>query len=1030
MVGIEGDPLAPPPEATLLNLSPKQSVLLFGLIKRKENDAEVALTFAHNHSDNTHKTVVLETNVLMSGEKITLENPLELMAFFPKLEKGEVLVTETLARVYERLFLFETVFQKGEHLYYLEGIRRRPARLRGLQTDHAPLIGRHKEIERMQELLEQVQVDQGQILGLVGEGGIGKTRLTQKLKSMAESVNIPTIEGTNRIGGIAFEGVREVVQKLTQNTLQTLSRWNMTESEMSYLQIFLNHQTQGAGLKNLSEEQIKEGSFLSVRKLLHEASKHTPLVIILEDLHWAGKETLDLLEFVINGMEKTKLLLVTIFRPTFVAPWKKNLNYTELNLTPLSTDESNDFVKTVLGIHHIDHEALKNLFTNSLGNPFFLEELLRQAQFNKTIEVVTDTEGHKTLNFKSKIGDVPTTIYSLVAARFDTLDAKTKDALRWATILGSHGNTDELEGLLDIEMKESGKAFVQKLLEEEFLVEKTAFPTRTHTFRHDLFYEVITSTLSKEETQKRHHAVAKFLKDFYKNSNAIVGRLAFHFFEGGAWPEATEYSLKAGHEANDKHLYVESLKYFENAAVAWEKFNGKKPNLELTYEPYVNSLISTGDLNKAAEVLDKWKDNITSTQSSSKTRLSILLTKYHYALSEYENALTSSERALESIQELEDKKKIKLELATIRAFSLRELGRIDELSHEATEDVKLAKEYADKSTELILWLQLAIAANTKNNYTLAESNLTNANSLLNDSIPPSTQIEFFMRASKLKREFGDLNSAKEYAIKAVTLSKSMGLKKLYINSIEKLADYYALTGDLSSTLSTLKQLYKETKEIGDHHLLTWAQIYIADTLCDCGEFDEAENIISKLNITKENSAIFSYFQYHYVVGFLALCKTDYLSAYNAFQKNVFEAEKLNDSSVEKRYQLRSIWAQAEGRLKDISALEKQYFDIIKDIPDQKNYLFWTSKFIGFVLLSKGSKINSKPLTELAIEDCVYPDLRQLINVYKIRYYDFIKDTVSANQLRQSYKNDREEISKSIPPEYKAHFYAHPIYKTP
>ena len=221
-MGVEGPPLSSESSDWVWqSYGQNRGVAFFGVHQRKENDAEEALHLASSSSTADRRIVVKETSVPLKQGKPVLDWHETFGVEVCLMEAGETLVDPALAKVYDRLFLFEEIEEDGQELFFLRGPRRRPTRLRGLKPQHAPLVGRESEMDRLKELLEQIAVDQGQIAGIVGPAGIGKTRLLNSLKEELARQSFPFAEGHFPLSQAApYEGFRHIIKQMAERKLR------------------------------------------------------------------------------------------------------------------------------------------------------------------------------------------------------------------------------------------------------------------------------------------------------------------------------------------------------------------------------------------------------------------------------------------------------------------------------------------------------------------------------------------------------------------------------------------------------------------------------------------------------------------------------------------------------------------------------------------------------------------------------------------------------------------------------------------
>ncbi len=1033
-LGVEGPPL-PESSSSLVWQSYGQSrgTAFLGLHQRQENDAEQALSLACQVTAPNRRIVVKELSVSFSKGQPTLDWHEAFGKEMALMEAGETLVDPELAKVYDRLFLFEEIEEDGLELFFLRGPRRRPTRLRGLKPQHAPLVGRNDEMERLKELLEQIAVDQGQIAGIVGPAGIGKTRLLNSLKEELTKQSIPFAEGHFPLShSNPYEGFRQVVVQIAGESIGTLTRWEMTDAESDYLRLFLNPGIEIPRLAPLNDEDIKQGLFFSVRKLIQQIGRN-PFVVILDDLHWADPSSLELLEYLMEDLESHRLLFVLVHRDELEKKWDRRLNYNEIALPPFPTNEVEHFIKVILGADRVATKVRDKLDALSLGNPLFIEELVRQMIDREVLEIETDDEGKKLVRLK-KEGDlsIPTTLHALIASRFDNLDSDPKEILRWAMLLGTRFEAQELETLLQSMGMQEIEKHIATLFDEGYLAEQSVFPKRITRFTHDLIFETVRESLNEKEIRKRNVQIGDFLAFHYRNQEReVIDRIAEHFLYGNNDIKAIHASLAAGRAMAQTHQFHRALYFHREAAKRWEELPMVSPQAHEILAPLIGLLLTVGELGETESALEQWKYRGVTKFPWTEGVFYQRLMEFELHRANYNEALEASERALESFGSDPRWENERYEMMHDRVNTLHNVGKRNQAIHEGYKTLRELNDQRAPLTRMRLWAILGTAIAVSGNVDVGLDCLEKAQNLLTPEVPVPLQIEIWMRTAFLYDHMGDHeNSIKAYT-RAIDMAREAGMKRKLTHSYtnrgieaEEAGNYILALSDYHASIEEARQIQDTATEVRSH-------LGIADTLADMGATKECEAKWSETQPLVERE------------------KDAYLHAVNqSVLSTIYELKGDIEKSIEhtkiahehyqaaglthgqNRVKLRLIRRHALLNKPDVAFLASEFKDLLSKI-SLHQWPTWRFqlKSAALLLASKGVEIQE---LDKAIDPktCPVAWLRQELYVSKISWLLSAGETEQANQLRKEYREEMDRLAEKVPPEHRRAFHNHPLYKTP
>jgi class 3 adenylate cyclase/tetratricopeptide (TPR) repeat protein len=458
------------------------------------------------------------------------------------------------------------------------GTRRRvqAAAARGLTR----FVGRQTELTTLTEALEQAGAGHGQIVALVGEAGVGKSRLvyecvhsyrTQRwlvLESASVSYGkatpyFPVIDLLKRYCHVEEQDdSRSIRAKITG---QVLTLDATLQDTVPALLALLDALPDNDPFWRLDPPQRRQRTLEALTRVLLRESQEQPLLLVFEDLHWIDTETQALLDRLVDSLPTACLLLLVNYRPEYQHAWASETYYTQLRLDPLPPASAEALLEALLGNDPSIQPLKRLLIARTEGNPFFLEESVRTLV---EAEVLVGTPGAYRLVQALMTIQVPATVQAVLAARIDRLPADAKHLLQTAAVIGHEVPLVLLQAVADL-AEEALHRSLGQLQGAEFLYETRLFPEREYTFKHALTHEVAYGSLLQERRRTLHARIVEALEGLYADRLAErVDRLAHHALRGEVWDKAVAYCRRTGARAMMQSAYHEAVTYFEQALEA------------------------------------------------------------------------------------------------------------------------------------------------------------------------------------------------------------------------------------------------------------------------------------------------------------------------------------------------------------------------------------------------------------------------------------------------------------------------------
>ena len=360
-------------------------------------------------------------------------------------------------------------------------------------------VGRREELEVLRSRLATARGGRGQVIAVVGEAGVGKSRLiyevalTQRLDGwrVLEATAVSYGPAMSYLPVIALLKVyfaiqdrdepREVSQKVTEK-LRTLD--TALQPTLPAFLALLDVPVDDAAWRALDPPQRRQRTLDGVRRVLLREAREQPLLLICEDLHWIDSETQALLDSLVETLGSARLLLLVSYRPEYQHAWSSKTSYSQLRLDTLPVERAGEFLDALLG-EDPDLAPLKQLLVKR-GNPFFLEETVRTLVETQALD---GPRGGYRLTQPAPTLQIPPTVQAVLAARIDRLAPEDKRLLQTASVIGKDVPVALLEAIADTDEMPM-RAGLARLQAAEFLYEVQLSREEEYTFKHALTHEV------------------------------------------------------------------------------------------------------------------------------------------------------------------------------------------------------------------------------------------------------------------------------------------------------------------------------------------------------------------------------------------------------------------------------------------------------------------------------------------------------------------------------------------------------------
>ena len=518
------------------------------------------------------------------GDTVNVASRLQELA-----EEGGVLISPTTKRQVESCFELEEL-----GLQELKGVGEpvetfRVTRLREAEAEPPtlPLVGRDFELTVLERTMEALVDGRGAIVSIIGEPGIGKTRLVWEVRSRyRDRVRFIEARGVSYAQSFPYWPIRELLREWLEVGASTPEARVRLELKAELAHLFgpedadevypffasllgLTLEPDAAqSIRELNRESIQTRTFEVFFDFVSKLSEELPLCLVFEDLHWADEATLELLESLLGVTEESAVALFFLYRSEREhGSWRLGERarqryphrYREVEVRPLPADSSRVLVGNVAE-GEVPESVAELLAERSGGNPFFLEEALRDLVERGALR---RENGSWKLAVDEDELVVPALVQGALQARLDRLDPDAREVLSVAAVIGRTFGLPLLEKLVQRDQLIRALTELQRL---DLIVEKRRRPNPEYRFRHGLVQEVAYGGLVETKRRKLHRKVGEALEEIYRDSpEEAYALLARHFSEADEPEKAVEYLLKAGDAARAVYADREALEHYKKA---------------------------------------------------------------------------------------------------------------------------------------------------------------------------------------------------------------------------------------------------------------------------------------------------------------------------------------------------------------------------------------------------------------------------------------------------------------------------------
>jgi transcriptional regulator with AAA-type ATPase domain/tetratricopeptide (TPR) repeat protein len=521
----------------------------------------------------------------------------------------------------------------------------------------ATFVGRQHELELLESCLASLARGHGQVVGIGGEAGIGKSRLIFEFQQLLTGRNADYLEAHCLSYGstVPYLPVLDVVRWLAQVTEAdtpevtaqkvrgALDDLGLDGAGLGPYLLHLLGVKEGADAVDVSHGALKTRIFEILRQALRRRSRQRPIVLVVEDLHWIDATSEEFFGSVVDGLTGAPIFVICTYRPGYRPPWIEKSYATLVALQPLEVAQARRVVRSVLGDSRVPESLIDVILAKAEGNAFFLEELARAVREPRdpAAPIV-----------------VPDTVQDVLLARLDRLPPAERALLASAAVIGKDFSLWVVQSISGLTPDAVSRSLAQ-LEAGEFIHETGGGDDPEYTFRHALTHEVVYASVGEAERRRLHARILDALERLYADRiSERIEDLARHATAGGVWAKALAYLRPAGAKAYAGGAHREAVARFEQALGALAQLPPDHDRLvqavELRFE-LRTSLLPLGEVARGLEYIREAEPLVTELNDPRRLgQLTVYLIGQLYLMGEHDRAWEAGQRALAIADTVDD----------------------------------------------------------------------------------------------------------------------------------------------------------------------------------------------------------------------------------------------------------------------------------------------------------------------------------------------------------------------------------------
>lgn len=771
-------------------------------------------------------------NYTAMGDTVNLASRLESIA-----GDGQIFISKYTHNLIRNKFEFkahEPIKVKGKKdpvpIFEVTGVKSALEQKTELRIK-TPLIGRSYEMMTLQTRIDRLFEGEYQVVLLTSDAGIGKSRIQREIETYLVDKQVQILHGTchsfsratsyyvfsemvKSLMGIDSEDLADTMQDKLVSTLPVITGQdpNALSAEAREAIVFLgcilgldSGDEYDIPIRQMDAQDVKMSIFRSIRWLFEALAAKTPMILILEDLHYADPISIEVLNYLFESIRNARIMLLLLLRPekdhpsanlSLIAQRYLGESATEIVFHRLKPSESDELVRGLLQRKEVPGQVLAMIRERADGNPFYIEALVRDLIENRVIEV----EGDQPVRVVKNVDQVaiPDTIQGMIVSRIDRLPGKLKEILQAASVIGP---VFKLELLNQVVYDPNLEECLQQLAAQDMIFESRSFPEIEYSFKNILIQEAAYSCLLLKRQRELHKTVAQAIEKIYKDRlEDHYEVLAIHCYQAQDYPRAYDYYVKSGLKAKGIFANQNAINHFTQALSLRDHVDRPDPS--------------------AAEIF-------------------IWLSELYELTGDLDMAIDARQKA---IDELDDE--------LMRADSQRNIGRILEKQGKKEEALAVYEEvhivlngYPDSIEMARLLMNESWVLNRMRRTEEAIERCTDALSLFEAHQSTEDIAQAHNNLAVFYETERDLDLALEHNLKSMALFSDLNHKRKLGNVYLSLGYVYDKRGERDTALEYFEKAINTMDKIGNRYGAGTALMAKGRCYMDMGQLDEAESVL-------------------------------------------------------------------------------------------------------------------------------------------------------------------------------------------
>jgi tetratricopeptide (TPR) repeat protein len=736
-------------------------------------------------------------------------------------------------------------------------------------------VGRERELETLLQCFERANAGSGQVVLLVGEPGIGKSRLLMELRRRLGD-EATWCEGRALSFGrsMAFHPLIDLLRRLyrieeTDSEAQIIDKLEQAvtrvdpelKTALPYLRHLLSVDPGDARVASMDPQLRRAETFEALHRLLVKAAERKPQILVYEDLHWIDQATEEHLRFFIDSLPAERTLMILSYRPEYQHPFGERSYLSRIALQPLSSEDSGRMADALIASDDVPDELRRLILRKAEGNPFFVEEVVKSLQ---EIGALRQVAGRTELTRSLDQIVVPDTIQDVIMARIDRLGEEPKRALQLAAVIGREFARRLFDRLAEIQ--ERTDTVMRELKALELIYEKSLYPELAYMFKHALTQEVTYGSLLLKRRKELHRLIALAIEDLYaERLPEHYEVLAYHFSRAEQWDKALDYLLKAAQKSARASANREALALYDQALEAAERLDEAVPAQVIAgvHEARANLLMLLSDFHRAheaqARVLElarRLDDRVLEGRSLAGLGFASVLAH------QFNRALAESQQALEIAQETGDRN-TRCAASFAAGYVQYVTGRLEQGQHSMERVVPLAREIRDGFHGSFALGMLGLDQRWGGDFAAAAVRLGEAVALARESDQLLALLVNIWISGLVAQDAGDYDRALAAYSESVALCRKAGEEFYYLRNLNSLGWLYLDTGNLDAALEVLETAAEESRRRGDPETIANAELNLADTYLATGGVPAAGELLEAVQALAGHPKTSDWMRWHY-----------------------------------------------------------------------------------------------------------------------------------------------------------------------